>query len=75
MSKQHLIPKAGLRVVDPATGKPLPAAGAEVEITTYWRRRLRDGDVTPKGEATGAEAATATAPAKAARASKTKSEG
>ena len=34
------------RVVDPATRKPLPADGAEVERSVYWLRRLREGDVT-----------------------------
>lgn len=34
-----------LRVVDPATGRPLSDGGAAVEESTYWLRRLRDGDV------------------------------
>jgi len=33
------------RVIDPATGKPLPAEGAAVRPSSYWYRRLRDGDV------------------------------
>lgn len=41
----YLIPSPGLRVVNPATGQPLPAEGAEVERDTYWIRRLNDGDV------------------------------
>ena len=44
--KVYVVPAAGLRVVDPATGQPLPAEGAEVERGTYWIRRLNDGDVT-----------------------------
>lgn len=34
-----------LVVRDPANGRALPADGAEVELNTYWVRRLRDGDV------------------------------
>lgn len=39
-------PAQGLRVVNPATGQPLPAEGEVVENGTYWIRRLDDGDVT-----------------------------
>jgi hypothetical protein len=39
-------PAEGLRVVNPATGLPLPAEGDSVENGTYWIRRLNDGDVT-----------------------------
>lgn len=52
MSKTaYLIPRAGLTVLQPRGGKyqvptPLPPEGASVELTTYWRRRLIDGDVT-----------------------------
>lgn len=51
-------PKAGLKVVDPTTGKALPTTGLVVEDSTYWRRRERDGDVaisappTPKATTT-----------------------
>lgn len=34
-----------VQVRDNQTGKPLPADGAEVEMTAYWLRRERDGDV------------------------------
>lgn len=44
--KTFVKPAAGRRVLDPATRKPLPAEGAEVERTPYWLRRLREGDVT-----------------------------
>ncbi|PCJ57851.1 MAG: DUF2635 domain-containing protein [Rhodospirillaceae bacterium] len=40
----HLIPKEGLAVRDPRGGH-LPREGRTVELTSYWRRRLRDGDV------------------------------
>lgn len=36
---------ARLRVIDPATGRPLPETGGEVVSTPYWRRRLNCGDV------------------------------
>lgn len=45
MNTFFLKPKSGLTVIDPATRKPLAADGAEVSDTTYWRRRLADGDV------------------------------
>ena len=32
-------------VRDPVTRKLLPAAGAEVPNTSFWRRRVRDADV------------------------------
>ncbi|NOG69811.1 DUF2635 domain-containing protein [Roseicella sp. DB1501] len=38
-------PAAGLLVIDPETGMPLSADGADVEMTEYWQRRLADGDV------------------------------
>lgn len=37
----------GLIVLDPASRRPLPAAGAEVAESGYWFRRLRCGDVIP----------------------------
>jgi hypothetical protein len=40
-----------LKVADPEARPPLPrhlpATGAEVPDTEYWRRRLADGDVVP----------------------------
>ena len=45
--KVFLIPAAGLRVVDPANGEPLPPEGREVSGNeTHWLRRKREGDVT-----------------------------
>ena len=46
----YLIPKPGLRVLDPVTFQPLPEEGAEKPESKYWLRRLNDGDVT-EGEA------------------------
>lgn len=50
MDKIHVVPAQGLKVVDPATNEALPPEGKEVEHTTYWIRRLNDGDVT-RGQA------------------------
>lgn len=45
----YLIPKEGLKVPDPAQrGTPgyfLPPEGREVEQSSYWTRRVADGDV------------------------------
>jgi hypothetical protein len=46
MSTKFLKPKvAGQTVRDPKTGLNLPDAGAEVEMTTFWNRRLKDESV------------------------------
>lgn len=45
MSVKYLVPKPGFVVRDPVTKTPLPAEGREVAMTTYWLRRLREGDV------------------------------
>lgn len=37
--------REGLIVRDPITKQIMPADGKEVTDSTYWRRRLRDGDV------------------------------
>lgn len=50
--KRFVIPQAGVRVINPASGEPLPAQGAEViGNAEYWVRRLNDGDVTQGREA------------------------
>lgn len=36
---------SGTIVRDPVTRQVLPDEGAEVEMTTYWLRRLAQGDV------------------------------
>ncbi|MDI3221425.1 DUF2635 domain-containing protein [Klebsiella michiganensis] len=38
-------PKDGLSVRCPVRGKPLPKEGGEVPDNIFWRRRLKDGDV------------------------------
>lgn len=45
MPSIYVIPKKGLKVRHPETGGYLPEAGALVEDSSYWRRRLRDEDV------------------------------
>lgn len=40
-----LVPKAGLLVLNPDTGKPLAAGGERLPKTVYWRRRLLEGSV------------------------------
>ena len=37
-------PAPGLVVLDP-NGRPVPEDGIEVSRTSFWLRRLRDGDV------------------------------
>lgn len=44
MEKQTLKPAPGLKVRMP-NGNHLPDGGAEVELNSYWLRRLNDGDV------------------------------
>ena len=38
-------PAPGLVVRDPVTKFPLPAEGREVQLSSYWQRRLNSGDV------------------------------
>lgn len=38
-------PKEGLQIRDPEMKDFLPVDGREVSKTSYWVRRLRDGDV------------------------------
>ncbi len=42
----HVMPAAGLVVRDPVNRKPLPPEGDRVPATTYWHRRIAEGDVT-----------------------------
>ena len=66
--KAFLIPKAGVTVKIPGPKpKALPVGGDEVELNTYWYRRLADGDVTRgKSQTEAAAAPAAEAPAAAA---------
>lgn len=56
----YLIPKAGVTVRDPTTGKPLATSGETKPKTSYWLRRLRDGDVS-EGKPPKAASAASTA--------------
>jgi hypothetical protein len=38
-------PREGLKVLNPDSRLHLPPEGAEVPETSYWLRRLADGDV------------------------------
>ncbi|EME69716.1 hypothetical protein H261_11799 [Paramagnetospirillum caucaseum] len=55
----HLKPAEGLVIRDPATGRPIPAHGASVPASPFWRRLARHGDVV---ETTAAEIAAGEAP-------------
>jgi len=46
MTKTYLIPLPGISVYDPQVRDFLPPEGREVEENTYWKRRIKDGDVT-----------------------------
>jgi len=39
-----LKPKKGLRVINPKTKKPIHEDGEEIELSSYWRKRISDGD-------------------------------
>ena len=42
----RLKPKIPGQVIrDPDTRRPLPDEGADVQVSSFWMRRLRDGDV------------------------------
>jgi hypothetical protein len=42
---EFVIPKKGLIVRDPVTKDALPEQGGSVDLNTYWKKRIRDGDV------------------------------
>ena len=44
MKQIFLRPSPGLKVKDPVTGTPLKAEGELKPATTYWLRRVKDGD-------------------------------
>lgn len=46
MDTLYLVPKTGFVIRDPDNGTALPPEGAEKPRTSYWLRRLQDGDVT-----------------------------
>lgn len=47
MTTIDIHPAPGKKVPDPVLGDFLPEEGRTVTQTTYWIRRLRDGDVLP----------------------------
>ena len=49
MAKQvFIVPRKGLLVRDPLSFTPIPEAGQLVDYVTFWRRRIRQGDVVIK---------------------------
>lgn len=42
----HVTPAPGLVVRDPNTMQPLPEAGLDLEKSSHWIRREKEGDVT-----------------------------
>ncbi len=67
MTRIHVKPAEGLAIPSPDHGgKNLPPDGGWVESSTYWSRRLAEGDVNDDTEAaTAQEAAAEEAAAKA----------
>ena len=45
VKQMFLKPKEGLLVKDPKTKTALLPEGGWINLTTYWRRRLKKGDV------------------------------
>lgn len=45
MNRIYVRPAPGLQVRDPLSRQPLPDEGQLVEETSFWVRRLADGDV------------------------------
>lgn len=43
--KKLLVPKKDVKVRDPITGEHLPPQGAMRNITSYYDRRIKDGDL------------------------------
>jgi hypothetical protein len=74
MDTLYLKPRAGLTVRDQRTAKPMPEYGQAVPNVSYWRRRLKDGDVTPTTAEAVAKGAKAEQ-AKAVKAAETTKEG
>ena len=45
MNKIFIRPAIDLKIRDPLSGSHIPEAGLEVEESSYWTRRILDGDV------------------------------
>jgi len=64
MTMIRIAPVQGRVLRNPDTGEPIPAEGALVRRSSFWVRRLQDGDavhVSPAGDAAPADTAPQTA--------------
>ena len=43
---ETLVPREGKHIPVPGRRAPLAATGERMRLTTYWQRRLAEGDVT-----------------------------
>lgn len=50
MERVMVRPIGKTRVLDPQTREPIPASGTSVPLSSYWRRRIRDGAVEIVGQ-------------------------
>lgn len=49
MSKIKIVVAKGIHLRNPKNGQPLKAGVNTVENNSFWRRRIKDGDVTLSG--------------------------
>lgn len=42
--RAYVKPAPGMRIIDPASGYVMPDEGKEVVYTTFWHRRVMQGD-------------------------------
>lgn len=60
----YVVPAKGVQVPVPGTGSVLPPEGMEVALTSFWRRRVRAGEVTIREKAAPAPKASSATKAK-----------
>jgi hypothetical protein len=63
MTMIRIAPAQGRMLRNPDTGERIPAEGALVRRSPYWRRRLQDGDAVVLSDADAATSPEAVAPA------------
>ena len=51
-TRTRIVPREGLKLRDPKTGKSIPPEGIVVsgDLGTFWHKRLQSGDVEAKPE-------------------------